>query len=150
MTMRKFRVTVDGEAFEVEVEELSGPSVPATTPPAAPSAAPPRRAAGPAKAPPRPGATGSRGAAGTVDADKPARRRPTTDGAEAVEAPLPGTVVAVRVEPGQGVSSGDVLVVLEAMKMQNEIISPRTGVVKEVLVARGDTVGLGDVLVTVG
>lgn len=73
-----------------------------------------------------------------------------TANGDGVEAPLPGTVVAVRVSPGQAVSSGDVLVVLEAMKMQNEIVSPRDGVVKEVLVARGDTVGLGDVLVTVG
>jgi biotin carboxyl carrier protein len=66
-----------------------------------------------------------------------------------VEAPLPGTVVAVRVAPGQEVKAGEVLVILEAMKMQNEIVSPRGGKVAAVTVKKGDTVALGDLLAVV-
>ncbi|HCJ10528.1 MAG TPA: hypothetical protein DHW14_05125, partial [Clostridiales bacterium] len=76
------------------------------------------------------------------------RPKPEVTGGERVEAPLPGTVVAVRVRPGQEVRKGEVLVVLEAMKMENEVVAPRGGIVRDVPVEKGDTVSLGDVLVT--
>lgn len=160
MSTRKFRVTVDGEAFEVEVEELAGPGLPVghgrtdaptparrpemalgTPPPAGPVVPVP-----PAAVRPIP----------VVDAprkgDGAAPRTHTPPGAgvgERVEAPLPGTVLSVNVKPGDTVKAGDVLLVLEAMKMQNEIVAPRAGTVRDVGVAKGDTVALGDVLVTI-
>ncbi len=162
MTIRKFRVTVDGETFEVEVEDLgqaepsetAATAVPAppvssaaphpgrprqvqTVPPEAPAMGPavPSRAA--AAAAPGPGV-----GAGT----RAGRTQPA--GGERVDAPLPGTIVSVVVQPGQQVKAGAVLVVLEAMKMQNEIVSPRDGKVREVVVGKGDSVAVGDPLVT--
>jgi pyruvate carboxylase subunit B len=67
-----------------------------------------------------------------------------------VTAPIPGVVTELRVSPGQEVKTGQVLLILEAMKMQNEIPSPRDGVVKEIPVARGASVNTGDVLVVIG
>lgn len=65
-------------------------------------------------------------------------------------APLPGMIVGVKVEVGQTVKQGDVLLVLEAMKMENDIASPVAGVVKEILVDKGTAVSLGDPLIVVG
>lgn len=156
---RKFRVTVDGETFEVEVEELAGPGarnaggpgvppppsrLPAapprlppapTTPGRAPGVTPraPGRTPGPAPAAPSARAEAQPPAVGTV-----------------VAAPLPGTVVSVLVSPGQEVKAGAVLLVLEAMKMQNEIVAPSAGKVAEVAVTKGDVVGVGDRLAVIG
>jgi len=153
MITRKFRVTVDGETFEVEVEEIgqaaAGETVATASPPGpalrqvltVPPAAP---AAGPA-APSRPSAAATQASAGGAGA-RTGRALPT--GGERVDAPLPGTIVSVVVKPGQEVKTGAVLVVLEAMKMQNEIVSPRDGKVREVVVGRGDSVAVGDPLVT--
>jgi len=66
-----------------------------------------------------------------------------------VKAPLPGAILAVKVAPGDAVSAGQVLVLLEAMKMENEVASPIAGRVRDVRVAAGDAVGLGDVLCVV-
>jgi len=66
-----------------------------------------------------------------------------------VEAPMPGSIIAVSVEPGDSVENGDALVVLESMKMQNEITSPVSGEVRAVNCATGDQVGFGDVLVEI-
>jgi len=173
MNTRRFRVTVDGETYEVEIEELVGPGE-ADEAGARGGAAAGARFAGHAPVPParRPaGAPPVRtdGAAavgeGPAGAGRPAREetrprgersgRERAEGAaragrgEKVEAPLPGTVLSVNVKAGQEVSSGEVLVVLEAMKMQNEIVSPRDGTVSEVAVEKGDTVALGDLLVRV-
>jgi biotin carboxyl carrier protein len=65
-----------------------------------------------------------------------------------VPAPLPGVVLEMRVERGVRVGLGDVLLTLEAMKMENEITAPADGTVAEVRVHRGDTVSLGDVMIT--
>jgi biotin carboxyl carrier protein len=169
MITRKFRVTVDGETFEVEVEELAGPATgegarvgrkaaaqrgpePPPGPPPVPSAplpagwpgalAPTGRPPGPARQAP---AAASRQGEGKVRSSEAA-----PGGAERVEAPLPGTVVSVLAAPGTEVKAGQVLLILEAMKMQNEIVSPRDGKVVEVAVDKGDTVALGDLLVLVG
>ena len=74
----------------------------------------------------------------------PAAKAPA--GAQAINAPMPGTILAVNVKPGQAVKRGDVLVVLEAMKMENEIMSPRDGVVAGVHVNKGDSVESGTAL----
>jgi acetyl/propionyl-CoA carboxylase alpha subunit len=72
-----------------------------------------------------------------------------TDGPRAVKSPMPGRVVRVLIEVGQEVEAGEAVVVIEAMKMQNELKSPKAGRVGRVAVGVGDTVGAGDVLVVV-
>ena len=69
-------------------------------------------------------------------------------GAEAIKAPMPGNINDVKVSQGQNVKKGDVLVILEAMKMENEIMAPRDGVVASVNVTKGATVNTGDVLLS--
>jgi len=122
--MRKFLVNVNGTSYEVMVEEITG-AVPAA--PAAPAPAPAAPAAAPAPAPAAPAA-----------------------GQESVSAPMPGNILAVNVKPGDSVKKGAVLMVLEAMKMENEIMSPRDGVVAAVNVQKGATVNSGDVLCVLG
>ena len=100
--MKKYRVTVNGTVYEVELEELTGAA------PAASAAAP----AAPAAAPAAPAAS----AEGTP-----------------ITAPMPGTILSVNVSAGQTVKKGDVLMILEAMKMENEIMCPRDGVVESVI-----------------
>ena len=78
----------------------------------------------------------------------PAAKAPA--GAQAINAPMPGTILAVNVKPGQAVKRGDVLVVLEAMKMENEIMAPKDGTVTAVNVQKGSTVESGALLVTIG
>ena len=69
-------------------------------------------------------------------------------GAVAVKAPMPGNILDVKVSAGASVKAGDVLVILEAMKMENEILAPQDGTVASVNVNKGDTVNSGDVLVS--
>ena len=122
--MRRFNVTVNGVSYDVVVEEVgAGASAPVAAPAAAPVAAP---AAAPAqKAAP----------AGNA-------------GAVAVKAPMPGTILKVNVAPGQAVKKGDVLCVLEAMKMENDISAPQDGTVASVNVQKGASVQSEEVLVT--
>ncbi|HEY3315601.1 MAG TPA: biotin/lipoyl-containing protein [Bacillota bacterium] len=137
MTVRKFRVTVDGQSYDVEIEEIGlaagrpvragdrptppgGPAVP----PAVPGPAAPARKAAVAKA--------------------PAIILPP--GADGITAPLPGVILDVRVSPGQAVKAGQVLFILEAMKMENEITAPRAGEVLRVEVGKGVSVGVGQLL----
>lgn len=134
----KYKVTLKGRTYEVEVEageailldeyEAIAPSAPA----AAPAAAAPAAAAPAAAAPAAPAA-------------------PVVTGAgEPVNAPMPGNILKVNVTQGQAVKSGDVLCVLEAMKMENEIMAPKDGTVTQVLVAKGATVDTGAPLVVIG
>ncbi len=124
--MRRFRITVNGKVFEVEAEELPGAP---TRPPAAFATEKPEPK--PFQAP-----VAHEGALKASNA-----------GATSVEAPLPGLVLDVKVVPGQSVEEGQVLVILEAMKMENEITADQAGVVKDVLVAKGASVAAGDPLV---
>lgn len=129
----KYKITLNGKTYEVEVEkgeaivaaeyEAMAPAAPApAAAPAAPAAAAPAAPAAPAVA---------------------------VNG-EVVPAPLPGAVVAIKVAAGDSVKKGQVLVVIEAMKMENEVMAPRDGVVAQVITAKGASVNSGDPLVTLG
>lgn len=126
-TVRRFRITINGKVFEVEAQELGqevqqqAPATPAVPTP------PPATASAPAPAQPKAQATGGAGMR--------------------IEAPLPGLVLDVKVKEGDPVSSGQVLVILEAMKMENEIVAPEDGTVGQIAVGKGDSVSSGDVLV---
>lgn len=110
--MKKYRVTVNGTAYEIQLEELTG---------AAPAAA------APAAAPAAPAA-------------------PAPAGGEQVTSPMPGTILDVRVTPGAAVKKGQVLMILEAMKMENEIMCPCDGTVASVNTSKGAAVESGTLL----
>ena len=105
--MKKYRVNVNGTAYEVEIELIDANAV----------ASAPAKEAAPA-------------------------------GGQAINAPMPGTILKVNVQNGQAVKKGDVLMILEAMKMENEIMAPCDGTVAGVAVAQGATVDSGAVLCT--
>ena len=133
----KYKITLKGTTYEVEVEKGEAmildeyeakspvPPAPVAAAPAAVAAAP---AAAPAAAAPAPAAV----AVGTV-----------------VPAPLPGNVFAIKVKEGDAVKAGDVLVIIEAMKMENEVCAPSDGVVKQIAVSKGALVATGDTLVVI-
>lgn len=118
--MKNLKITVNGVVYDVQVEEADGSSAPAAAAPAAPKAAAPAPKAAPKVAPQ----------------------------GEPVNAPMPGTILSVPVKAGQSVKAGDVLVVLEAMKMENEIKASRDAVVAAVAVNKGESVDTGALLVT--
>lgn len=118
----KYVVTLNGKNYEVDVTETDAvitSVAPAAAPVAAPAAAP-AQAPAPAAAPAAPSA-------------------PTAAGTQ-VTAPMPGNILAVNVSAGQAVKEGDVMFILEAMKMENEIVAPVSGTVKQVLVSKGSVV----------
>lgn len=118
---RRFRVTVDGETFIVEVEEMEATITGEEPPAERPVVEPPRKV----------------------------ERMGQTRGGGVVTAPLPGVVSEISVGVGDRVEAGAVLLVLEAMKMENEIYAPVDGVVREIYVETGQQVGRGDTLVLV-
>jgi len=128
----KYKITLKGRTYEVEVAagqamllseyEAVAPSAPAAPVAAAAPAAPAAPAAAPA----------------------------VTGAGEAVNAPMPGTILKVNVTQGQAVKEGQVLCVLEAMKMENEIMAPKAGTVTQVVVSKGASVNTGDALVVIG
>lgn len=134
--MKNLRVTVNGTPYEVQVEEING-AVPAPTAAPAGQAAAPAPQAAPTPAPQAAPTPVPQAAVSEVPAD-----------AELISAPMPGTIVSVNVKAGQSVKKGDTLLVLEAMKMENEIMSPHDAVVAATHVNKGDTVDSGTPLVS--
>lgn len=133
--MKKFNITVNGNSYEVEVEEVGGVSAPAPAP---------RPAAAPSPAP--------KAAPKAAPAAKPAAKPagPAPAGATNVTAPMPGNIWEVKVNEGDEVKNGQVLLVLEAMKMENEIMAPADGKVVSINATKGTSVNAGDVLIVLG
>lgn len=129
--MKTFNVTVNGKSYEVQVEEVKS-NKPASKAPSAPKAA----TTAPAPAP--------------VAAPTPQVAPTVAAGANTVNAPMPGKVIAVAVTVGQTVKKGDLLLTLEAMKMENEIFAQADAVVSEVLVEAGQTVPAGGPMIVLG
>ena len=129
--MKTFNVTVNGKSYEVQVEEVKS-NQPASKAPSAPKAA----TTAPTPAP--------------VAAPTPQAAPTVAAGANTVNAPMPGKVIAVAVTVGQTVKKGDLLLTLEAMKMENEIFAQADAVVSEVLVEAGQTVPAGGPMIVLG
>jgi|SRR5665648_349371 len=128
--MRTFRVKVNGNSYEVEVEEIKGGAAPAppstaSVAPVAPEPMQPHKAA-------------------------PAAAAPARTGSGTVKAPMPGTVLSIGVEEGDSVERGQVLCVLEAMKMENEITAVGDAVIQSVEVKVGDQIGAGETIFILG
>ena len=134
----KYKITLNNRVYEVEVE--AGKAMLLSEYEAVAPAAPAPVAAAPVAAP-----------APAAPAAAPAAAAPVVIGAgEPVSAPMPGTIVKVNVTQGQAVKEGDVLGVLEAMKMENDIAAPKDGTVTQVVVAKGASVATGDALIVIG
>ena len=119
--LRKFKITIDGKTYLVEMEEIGGtPAAPAPTP--APAAAP-------TPAPATPAAASGEG--------------------EVVTAPMPGTVTKILVKSGDAVTENQPLMILEAMKMENEIVAPKAGTVGDIIATLNQSVNSGDGLISI-
>ena len=128
--MKRFSVTVNGKAYDVAVEDITGAAPAPVAAAPAPVAAAPAPAPAPAAAP-TPAAT------------------PVAGAGEKVQAPMPGTILDIKVAVGDTVSRGQTVVILEAMKMENDIVASCDGKITSILVSKGDTVNSDDVLVTI-
>lgn len=124
--MKNYRITVNGTSYDVSVEELSGGAAPVAAPVAAAPVAAPAPAATPAA--PAPAA----GGAGSVK----------------VSSPMPGKILAVKANVGDSVKKGQVILILEAMKMENEVVAPEDGTIASIDVTVGASVESGDTLAT--
>ncbi len=134
--MRKFVINVNGKSYDVEVEEIRNGVAVATPVVSAPIAAPAPQTA-PAAAP------------APQAAPAAAPKTTGTAGSVKVESPMPGTVLKMNVKVGDSVEAGQAVAVLEAMKMENDIVAPSAGTVASVNVSVGDNVNTGDILVTI-
>ena len=123
--MKNYRITVNGTSYDVSVEELSGGAAPAAAPVAAAPVAAPAPAAPAASAP-------AAGGAGSIK----------------VSSPMPGKILAVKANVGDSVKKGQVILILEAMKMENEVVAPEDGTIASIDVTVGASVESGDTLAT--
>ena len=132
--MRKFLINVNGNSYEVEVDEITEGGAAVAAPKSRP--APAAKAAAPvAKAP---AASAAKAPEATVSA-----------GQEVIDSPMPGNIWKVLVAEGDSVKEGQALIILEAMKMENELVSPKDGVVSKILTSEGTSVDTGDKLVII-
>lgn len=131
--MKNYRITVNGNTYDVAVEELA--------PGAASIPAPSASVSSPASSAPAPKAA--------APAPKPAAPAPSAQGGTKVVSPMPGNIYDIKVNVGDKVAANQVVIVLEAMKMENEIVTPVAGTVASVNVSKGASVNSGDVLVTI-
>jgi len=127
---RRFKITIEGESYEVEVEEITeakpkAPTSTVKTPSVTPDAPPP---ADPSVTKPPP---------------------PKVAGEEVITSPMPGTVISIKVNVGDQVKVGDVLLILESMKIQNEIPAPREGRIKDIHVSEGQYVRRREPLIAI-
>lgn len=137
--LRKFKIAIDGKEYLVEMEEIGG-AAPATPAPAAPVAPTAPTQVEPAVEEKK-------------EVAQPAPAAPVADiptGADAMKAPMPGTITKVLVNVGDTVAENQPLIILEAMKMENEIVAGRAGTVQSIHVNPGQTVNPGDALVVIG
>ena len=131
--MKNYRITVNGTAYDVAVEELGA------------GAAPPLPCAWGRRAPP----PDSPAASGRLRPCPPAApAAPAAAGSIEVAAPMPGKILNVKAGVGTAVKKGDVILILEAMKMENDVVAPEDGTVASINVSAGDAVEAGDVLAT--
>lgn len=128
--MKKYQITLKGQVYELDVEEIGGSapvanktvSAPATT--VAPAATQAPKATPPKAAP-----------------------KAAPAGAQTVVAPMPGKIMAVNVKQGDSIKRGDIICILEAMKMQNEIMATQEGTVSDVRITVGQVMSTGDVII---
>jgi len=126
---RKFIINVNGKSYDVEVTEVSDNQPKVESQVAVPA---------PVSAPAAPKAS--------VKNEQPAANAPA--GAVKITAPMPGTILKVNVEQGQSIKKGQVVLILEAMKMENEIVAPSDGVIASINVSRGSKVNAGELMVS--
>ena len=119
--MKNYTITVNGVAYNVTVEENTS-GAPAVQVPAAPA----------------------------PQAKQEAPATSSAEGSVKIEAPMPGNILDIKVSEGQKVASGETVIVLEAMKMENDIVAPKDGVIASINVNKGDTVEAGKLLITLG
>jgi biotin carboxyl carrier protein len=133
---RKFKVKIENEVYEVEVEEITNYNKDQSEIVVR-------------KEKNRTLSTSASSNSATISNSQihDTARDTISSGEEKIIAPLPGTVVDIRVEPGEEVQKGEVVIVIETMKMENEITSPFSGIVREVLVKNGETVPSGQPLI---
>lgn len=137
--MKKYRITVNGKTFDVDVEEVGG--CPSVTPSTVAAPAAPPAASAPVAAP------SPRQTAAAVPAGAPVAKPATpAGGAGVMKSPLPGKILKVMATPGSSWKKGDTLLIIEAMKMENEILAPRDCTVEEVAVQANQSVKTGDLL----
>lgn len=123
--LRKFKITIDGKEYLVEMEEIGAPSQASVAPPVQPAVAP------------------------APVAEKKAAAAPVSAGADAMPSPMPGTILKVLVNVGDVVHENQPLLILEAMKMENEIVASTAGTVTGIHVTAGQVVNPGEGLITI-
>lgn len=136
--MRKFNVTVNGKTYAVEVEEVTSGEFTYT---------PVQQTQAPQKATPVQPAPAQE--APVQETPKAIKASEVVAG-ELISAPMPGTILDIKVSEGQAIKAGDILLILEAMKMENEIVSPKDGIVAKIHTTKGTAVTTGEPLVTIG
>ncbi len=137
--MKNYKITVNGKTYEVTVEDAGASSIQYKAAPSVGEASKPapKVAPAPAQAAPAPAAP------------NPAPKAAPAGGDGSVVAPLPGTVLSIEVKEGDEVKVGQVVLILEAMKMENEIVATKSGTVTKIAVNSGVAVNTGDLLVEI-